>query len=79
MHGARIFTSFGRDPKLYAEFGTRGFGSETGTVLKTGDASDIRPFFICGLRPDTRLPYRISGKVGSYRISGYCLADPKIY
>jgi hypothetical protein len=40
----------------------------------------IRPFLISGtrIRPDTRLPCRISGKAG-YRISGYCLADPIIY
>jgi small nuclear ribonucleoprotein (snRNP)-like protein len=33
------------------------------------DAPDIRPFLISGIRPDTRLPCRISG---------YCLADPII-
>jgi hypothetical protein len=42
----------------------------------------IRPFLISGIRPDTRLSCRISGKAGyriSGRISGKCLADPIIY
>jgi hypothetical protein len=42
----------------------------------------IRPFLISCIRPDTKLPCRISGKAGyrmSGRISGYCLADPIIY
>jgi S-adenosylhomocysteine hydrolase len=33
------------------------------------DAPDIRSFFIAGIRHDTRLPCRISGKAG-HRISG---------
>jgi hypothetical protein len=43
-------------------------------TVRISDAPDIRPdnpaFYIAGIRPDTRLPCRISG---------YCLADPIIY
>jgi hypothetical protein len=35
----------------------------------------IRPFLLSGIRPDTRLPCRIFGRISGkagYRISGYC-------
>jgi hypothetical protein len=43
-------------------------------MITIRDAPDIRPFFdsVSGIRPDTRLPCRISGKAGYP-------AYPKIY